>query len=190
MLLAKSRFAIVHELSTVVETSSVPQFGLPGGEFSPTLLVQFCANLGKANGSGSEARIPSISPAGQEGQGCSKFSETKWKAAEVFFATKDMHDAGLCVPCLFYRTKTDACRKGDACSHCHFCTKQEAKARRRMLGCPLQSFRARCPSVGRFRIFVSPRTSGCAAGSAIFFRSRLVDRLTWQPEMGSKVLFR
>ncbi|CAJ1352172.1 unnamed protein product [Effrenium voratum] len=48
-------------------------------------------------------------------------------------AKKDMHDAGLCVPCLFYRTKTDACRKGDACSHCHFCTKQEAKARRRAL---------------------------------------------------------
>ncbi|CAJ1368834.1 unnamed protein product [Effrenium voratum] len=48
-------------------------------------------------------------------------------------AKKDMHDAGLCVPCLFFASKKDGCRKGDACSHCHFCTKQEAAARRRKL---------------------------------------------------------
>ncbi|CAJ1419759.1 unnamed protein product [Effrenium voratum] len=48
-------------------------------------------------------------------------------------AKKDMHDIGLCVPCLFYTTKGDGCRKGDGCSHCHFCTKQEVKARRRVL---------------------------------------------------------
>ncbi|CAJ1367526.1 unnamed protein product, partial [Effrenium voratum] len=48
-------------------------------------------------------------------------------------AKKDMHDIGLCVPCLFYATKTDGCRKGDACSHCHFCTKEEVRLRRRVL---------------------------------------------------------
>ena len=48
-------------------------------------------------------------------------------------AKKDMHDIGLCVPCLFYTMKSDGCRKGDTCSHCHFCTREEAKARRRVL---------------------------------------------------------
>ncbi|CAJ1365336.1 unnamed protein product [Effrenium voratum] len=48
-------------------------------------------------------------------------------------AKRDMHDAGLCVPCLYFTSKADGCRKGDACSHCHFCTKQDASRRRRHL---------------------------------------------------------
>ena len=40
------------------------------------------------------------------------------------------HRNGTCVPCLFYTRKKDGCRKGDACTHCHFCSPSEARRRR------------------------------------------------------------
>ena len=47
-------------------------------------------------------------------------------------AKDEIHASGRCVPCL-YALKVEGCRKGDKCSHCHLCTKQEARARRRAL---------------------------------------------------------
>ena len=43
------------------------------------------------------------------------------------------HRAGNCRPCIFFRRKADGCQRGDACSHCHFCTQKEAKRRRNKL---------------------------------------------------------
>ncbi|CAJ1337734.1 unnamed protein product [Effrenium voratum] len=48
-------------------------------------------------------------------------------------AKEEMHVAGLCVPCLFHSSKADGCRKGDACSHCHFCSRSEVSHRRKAL---------------------------------------------------------
>mmetsp|Transcript_49951 Transcript_49951/g.119181 ORF Transcript_49951/g.119181 Transcript_49951/m.119181 type:complete len:199 (+) Transcript_49951:76-672(+) len=50
--------------------------------------------------------------------------------AEEGLSMVELHYRGRCVPCLFFTRKSDGCRKGDACEHCHLCTKQEAKTRR------------------------------------------------------------
>mmetsp|Transcript_1678 Transcript_1678/g.4254 ORF Transcript_1678/g.4254 Transcript_1678/m.4254 type:complete len:108 (+) Transcript_1678:2-325(+) len=44
-----------------------------------------------------------------------------------------LHMSGRCIPCLYYTRKDDGCRKGDACSHCHFCTAPQARTRRNRL---------------------------------------------------------
>eukprot|EP00437_Effrenium_voratum_P036683 CAMPEP_0181463250 /NCGR_PEP_ID=MMETSP1110-20121109/34818_1 /TAXON_ID=174948 /ORGANISM="Symbiodinium sp., Strain CCMP421" /LENGTH=52 /DNA_ID=CAMNT_0023587943 /DNA_START=32 /DNA_END=186 /DNA_ORIENTATION=+ len=49
--------------------------------------------------------------------------------------------------------KSDGCRKGDACSHCHFCTREEAKARRRVL---------RAQGMKKHDICGQQSTKGCA----------------------------
>ncbi|CAE6933157.1 unnamed protein product [Symbiodinium sp. CCMP2592] len=41
-----------------------------------------------------------------------------------------LHQIGQCIPCLYHTRKADGCHKGDACDHCHLCTKREAKTRR------------------------------------------------------------
>lgn len=41
-----------------------------------------------------------------------------------------LHAQGRCAPCLYYTRKKDGCRKGDDCTHCHICSRQEAKRRR------------------------------------------------------------
>mmetsp|Transcript_26513 Transcript_26513/g.62064 ORF Transcript_26513/g.62064 Transcript_26513/m.62064 type:complete len:129 (-) Transcript_26513:238-624(-) len=43
------------------------------------------------------------------------------------------HCANTCRPCIFINRKKDGCRKGNLCSHCHFCTPAEAKRRRNRL---------------------------------------------------------
>eukprot|EP00438_Fugacium_kawagutii_P036372 Skav223638 [mRNA] locus=scaffold46:319985:337811:+ [translate_table: standard] len=40
-------------------------------------------------------------------------------------AQMDAHLRGTCRPCLFYTRKADGCRKGNDCSHCHFCTRTQ-----------------------------------------------------------------
>ncbi|CAE7225994.1 unnamed protein product, partial [Symbiodinium necroappetens] len=43
------------------------------------------------------------------------------------------HCAKTCRPCIFIHRKADGCRKGNLCSHCHFCTPEEAKRRQKRL---------------------------------------------------------
>ena len=43
------------------------------------------------------------------------------------------HCANTCRPCIFINRKKDGCRKGNLCSHCHFCTPAESKRRRNRL---------------------------------------------------------
>ncbi|CAJ1455868.1 unnamed protein product [Effrenium voratum] len=66
---------------------------------------------------------------------CHSSAEPRFDKAfdSLEFLEKELHRVGLCVPCLFHRSKADGCRKGDACSHCHFCTRQQAITRRRAL---------------------------------------------------------
>mmetsp|Transcript_37012 Transcript_37012/g.85541 ORF Transcript_37012/g.85541 Transcript_37012/m.85541 type:complete len:179 (+) Transcript_37012:129-665(+) len=40
------------------------------------------------------------------------------------------HLAGTCEPCLYFTRKQDGCWRGDECDRCHFCSPEEAKARR------------------------------------------------------------
>jgi len=40
------------------------------------------------------------------------------------------HLAGTCEPCLYFTRKQDGCWRGDQCDRCHFCSPEEAKARR------------------------------------------------------------
>eukprot|EP00435_Cladocopium_sp_Y103_P068032 s579_g30.t3 len=44
-----------------------------------------------------------------------------------------LHQRRECTPCLFHTRKKDGCWKGDACHHCHFCTKKEASRRRNQM---------------------------------------------------------
>ncbi|CAE7404315.1 ldp-1 [Symbiodinium natans] len=44
-----------------------------------------------------------------------------------------LHLTKQCHPCVAFAFKKDRCWKGDACSHCHICSPDEAKARRREL---------------------------------------------------------
>lgn len=43
----------------------------------------------------------------------------------------EKHLARRCHPCVAFAIRPTGCFKGDACSHCHFCTAEEAKQRRR-----------------------------------------------------------
>ena len=43
------------------------------------------------------------------------------------------HQNGTCRPCVAFAFRESGCFKGDACSHCHFCTAEEAAERRRQL---------------------------------------------------------
>eukprot|EP00930_Biecheleria_cincta_P106177 TRINITY_DN9945_c0_g1_i1.p1 TRINITY_DN9945_c0_g1~~TRINITY_DN9945_c0_g1_i1.p1 ORF type:complete len:325 (-),score=62.78 TRINITY_DN9945_c0_g1_i1:47-985(-) len=40
------------------------------------------------------------------------------------------HEAGTCVPCAYLK-KSDGCRKGDSCSHCHLCPQGELRRRKK-----------------------------------------------------------
>ncbi|CAK9114237.1 unnamed protein product [Durusdinium trenchii] len=40
---------------------------------------------------------------------------------------RELHNTRRCVPCLFFTTKADGCRMGEACAWCHFCTRSEMK---------------------------------------------------------------
>ncbi|CAE7522047.1 unnamed protein product [Symbiodinium microadriaticum] len=51
----------------------------------------------------------------------------------LFDEKLQFHLAKQCHPCVAFAFKKDRCWKGDACSHCHFCTTEEAKVRRREL---------------------------------------------------------
>mmetsp|Transcript_64292 Transcript_64292/g.150737 ORF Transcript_64292/g.150737 Transcript_64292/m.150737 type:complete len:149 (+) Transcript_64292:81-527(+) len=51
----------------------------------------------------------------------------------LFDATLQLHLTKQCHPCVAFAFKKDRCWKGDACTHCHFCTPEEAKVRRREL---------------------------------------------------------
>ncbi|CAJ1360902.1 unnamed protein product [Effrenium voratum] len=44
-----------------------------------------------------------------------------------------LHRIGQCVPCFFSARKADGCRKGSDCTHCHLCTVQDLKRRKRQL---------------------------------------------------------
>lgn len=46
---------------------------------------------------------------------------------------REMHKAGSCLPCLYFRRKDNGCWKGDACDHCHLCTFPEMMKRRNRL---------------------------------------------------------
>eukprot|EP00930_Biecheleria_cincta_P054196 TRINITY_DN4015_c0_g1_i1.p1 TRINITY_DN4015_c0_g1~~TRINITY_DN4015_c0_g1_i1.p1 ORF type:complete len:348 (+),score=34.09 TRINITY_DN4015_c0_g1_i1:75-1118(+) len=41
------------------------------------------------------------------------------------------HQAGTCVPCLYFYSKLDSCRNGASCDHCHFCSPEDVKAHQR-----------------------------------------------------------
>ncbi|CAE7241245.1 unnamed protein product, partial [Symbiodinium sp. CCMP2456] len=51
----------------------------------------------------------------------------------LFEEKLQLHLTKQCHPCIAFAFKKDRCWKGDACSHCHFCTTEEAKVRRREL---------------------------------------------------------
>ena len=61
------------------------------------------------------------------------FSQPNADAGEHRPSVWQSHSAGTCLPCIFFNRKADGCRRGDACSHCHFCTVKEAKRRRNKL---------------------------------------------------------
>ncbi|CAJ1440214.1 unnamed protein product [Effrenium voratum] len=48
-------------------------------------------------------------------------------------AGRRLHEAGSCNPCLFFTRKKDGCWRGEACDHCHICSRDEAKIRRNRL---------------------------------------------------------
>jgi hypothetical protein len=50
----------------------------------------------------------------------------------ALLAMKQLHDSGRCTPCSYFATKSDSCRFGDACSYCHFETKEELKEKKRI----------------------------------------------------------
>ncbi|CAE7500489.1 unnamed protein product [Symbiodinium sp. CCMP2592] len=52
---------------------------------------------------------------------------------QSLFQIWQAHLANACKPCIFINRKGDGCRKGNLCSHCHFCTPAEAKRRRNRL---------------------------------------------------------
>ncbi|CAE7942516.1 unnamed protein product [Symbiodinium necroappetens] len=41
-----------------------------------------------------------------------------------------LHQIGHCFPCLYHTQMGDGSRRGDACDHCHLCTRGEARTRR------------------------------------------------------------
>lgn len=46
-------------------------------------------------------------------------------------AMEKAHYSGLCKPCQYFAMKADSCRKGDFCSFCHLCTRQDVQAGRK-----------------------------------------------------------
>lgn len=47
--------------------------------------------------------------------------------------TLQKHLSGQCHPCVAFAIRPSGCYKGDTCTHCHFCTAEEAKERRRRI---------------------------------------------------------
>lgn len=45
--------------------------------------------------------------------------------------TFEKHLSGQCHPCVAFALRPTGCYKGDTCTHCHHCTAEQAKARRR-----------------------------------------------------------
>ncbi|CAE8706600.1 unnamed protein product, partial [Polarella glacialis] len=39
------------------------------------------------------------------------------------------HQQGQCRPCSYFHFRPDGCRKAHGCTHCHFCTPEQARAR-------------------------------------------------------------
>eukprot|EP00439_Symbiodinium_sp_Y106_P075884 s1368_g15.t1 len=63
-----------------------------------------------------------------------RYAPLNWaRPSSLFDATLQLHLTKQCHPCVAFAFKKDRCWKGDACTHCHFCTPEEAKVRRREL---------------------------------------------------------
>ena len=67
------------------------------------------------------------SPSG--GPQCNRFAGMCEELAENL----RLHENGMCRPCVAFAFREGGCFKGEACSHCHFCTAEEAAERRKHL---------------------------------------------------------
>ncbi|CAJ1399823.1 unnamed protein product [Effrenium voratum] len=52
-----------------------------------------------------------------------------------------LHLEKRCRPCVAFALKPEGCWKGDSCSYCHFCSREEAKSRRQQLQLEARSSR-------------------------------------------------
>ncbi|CAL1170212.1 unnamed protein product [Cladocopium goreaui] len=55
------------------------------------------------------------------------------KISNAKMTTLQKHLSGECHPCVAFAIRAAGCYKGDSCTHCHFCTAEEAKERRRVI---------------------------------------------------------
>ncbi|CAK9046069.1 Uncharacterized protein SCF082_LOCUS25983, partial [Durusdinium trenchii] len=63
----------------------------------------------------------------------------------------EAHRNGTCVPCLFYTRKSDGCRMGDLCTHCHYCSATEARRKRNVQQSEKRKRERRHPVNGAYR---------------------------------------